>query len=491
MWRKAEQLIAFLRTKEGSLAQRVARSTAFVGVAAVFVNSLALVKSVVLARLLTPEAFGIAGLCTMVIRAAQIFTETGIGPALIQRRGDIDPYLPTAYTLSLLRGVALMLIVMAIAPFASHFFESDLLLGCLLVMSIGLVGTNSTNIEWVRHHRDLNFWRIAALNKTRALVDFVVAVTLALWLRSVWALVWGFVVSAFATGALSFLILGGKPRLGFNKAYAREMLGYGRYITGLAIVLYFMTEIDNAVVAKLLGTEQLGYYALAFTLANYVATHVGRVIASVMFPAFSELQADRARLIATYQMTLSAVVRLAAPISICLAVLGPDLVPIIYGEKWTPMVVPLQILALYGFVRAVAGVGGYVFNALGQPRVTFYLALCTVIVIAIIIVPMTLKFGTAGAALAMTIPAALQVPVAISLIARRLGIPLREAFGTIATGVLTSIPALLVFLLAHYLDWTEAPLQLVLVLATAAATWGLCNLRFLRERLAAVRTKAS
>jgi O-antigen/teichoic acid export membrane protein len=428
----------FLNAEDGSLRQKAIRSTIWVGLSTAGMTSLSLVKSVILARLLTPDHFGLMAACMVVIRAVEVFTETGLGPALIQRKAGVEDAVPTAFSMAAARGVVLAAIVFAIAPFVSGFYEEPRLTSLLEVLSAALLIGGLSNLNTIALQKDLNFRRLFRLQQAVAVTDLVVTVALAVWLRNVWALVLGQVIKALVALLLSYTLVPGRPRFGWDGRIARELLAYGRFITGVTVVVYVTTEIDNVVIGKILGMQALGIYVVAYMLANLPATHLSKVISGVMFPAYSKLQDDRSLLLHAYLETTRVVSTVAMPMAVGLAVLADELVTLVYGQEWRQAATVLPLLCVFGALRAVSSTNGYVFNAIGKPQIPFYVNLVKLGMIAALIVPMTRQFNLVGAAAAVTLPSIAMFAVSYIVFAKTLQVRVLRMVAAIVPSVLAS-----------------------------------------------------
>ena len=192
---------------EGSLATRVVRSSLWVGVSNAGLNVLQTVRTIVLAWLLTPEMFGLMGIASIVMRALNLFTETGIAPALIQRQEQVDEAKHTAFTLRLARGFVLAVLTCAIAPFAASYYEEPRLRDILFALSTAFAIGGFTNVDTVLLQKRLDFRALTMLEIIVAVSNTVVVIWLALVLGSVWALVLSGIVSALVRSIFSFVVV--------------------------------------------------------------------------------------------------------------------------------------------------------------------------------------------------------------------------------------------------------------------------------------------
>lgn len=462
---------------DGRLSTRVVRSGIWVGLSNAGQSLLQIVRSIILARLLSPEVFGLMGICLIVIRGLDLFTETGIGPALIHRQERVDEAKNTAFTLQIIRGVLLAGLALLLGPLAAHIYDEPQLTSLIYVLAIVFAINGLANLNTVLLQKQLDFRRLTFLELLVAVSSTIAVAALAFWLRSVWALVLGHVMMSIMRVVLSYVLIREHPVPRFDKQLAREIFQYGRYITGLTIVLFVTTEVDNMVIGKVLGFEWLGYYTMAFTLANIPATHISKIASNVLFPAYSSIQRDSAKMRLAYLTVLRVVGGIAIPAAAGLAALAPDVVTVVYGPKWAPAVPALRILALFGAARAVGMLGGYLYNALGKPKISFYLTAGKLLVILACIYPMTARFGVTGAALAVAIPQVLGDALGLVIVQRQIALRLSQILRILGRIVLaSSIMVAVVLIIRAWLPPFHAG-SLILLIVVGAVTYGVVSAR--------------
>jgi len=383
------------------LRERVLRSGAWQALGAVGARSAILARTVVVARLLTPQTFGLMGIAQFILEGFDACTQLGYSSALVYRRERLARAYDTAWVMAIMRGLFLAGLVVLAAPYVAAFFQQPALTAMLQVIALGLAVQGFSNVYLAEYQRDLDFKRLALLRQAASLLDFVVVVALAWWLRSAWALVIGSVASYAAKCGLSFALQRRWPRPRFRPEVARELSNYGKFVTGASAVTFLSTQLDNAIVGKLLGMQALGFYVLAYSLANVPYNYVTHVVSKVMFPSYSAIQGEPERLRAVFLKVLEATAALTIPAAVLLAVLGPHIVRVVYGEKWMPMAGALQILCLQGLLRSLAAAAAPLFLATGRPQYDFYLNLLRLAVMLITIVPLTLSWGIEGAAVSV------------------------------------------------------------------------------------------
>jgi O-antigen/teichoic acid export membrane protein len=402
MRRSLRRYIDFALATDGGLKARVVRSAAWVGASEIIVAIVNFARSVVLARLLTPEAFGLIGLAGIALRVLDTLTRPGIAPALIARQGEFSEARDTAFSILAGRGLVLAVAMAAAAPLVARFYESSELQPILQVLALTFLIGGISNVDLILRQRELDFQRLTIFNQAVLLTGTAVTIALAFWLRNVWALVIGQLASSIISTSLSYLYLGGRPRLAWNGRVASELLSYGKYVTGSTVVAFIASELDNVVIGKMLGPEALGYYVLAFTLVHMATSNIAKVASSVLMPAYSKLQKDIPAVRNAYLQALAAVAFAVLPATAGLIIVAEPFTLAAYGEKWLPSVFPIQILAVFGMLRAFTAMSGYLFEGLGKPSITFRLSILRLLVIAPLIVPMVSTHGLSGAAVAVS-----------------------------------------------------------------------------------------
>ncbi len=479
--KKLNTFFKFILSNDGSIKKRAIRAAIWVSVAGVIVSSLTFFRSIILARLLSPDVFGLMAICMIIIKGVNTFTKSGIIDALIHRQNSFEEDKGTAFTILVVRGFLLYFIVALAAPFIADFYNEEMLVAMLQVIAIGLIFTGFININTVNKQKELDYRKIAYQEKTVAVIGTIIIVVLAYYLRDVWALIYGFVLTTLLSLIFSYVYIKGKISFSFDKDIAKQLFTFGKFITGTTIVLYIATELDNAVIGKVLNTEQLGYYVLAFTLTNLVVNEIARYAAKIMFPAYSKLQDDLPAIKNAYLRVVNMITLLAVPAAVGIFVLSQQIVLVVYGEKWLPAIAPLQLLTVFTIFRAMASSTGYVFYGLGKPKIEFRIALVRLIVMSAIIYYLVIHYGLFGAAITVLIGMFLHWVLGLFFLNSLIKLKFREYLKSIAQPTLTSlIMGLAIYFLSTVVNGNTIG-GLLLLIGSGCAIYGLLNINLLKN----------
>jgi len=401
---KIKKIFNNLITPGETLSQKVVKGGFWVFFLRIVNRGFSLVRLIILARLLSPSDFGLMGIALLTMSTLETFSQTGFQTALIQKKEDIKSYLNSAWTVLILRGFILFVILYFIAPYAAIFFDAPEAKPIIQVIGFAILLRAFTNIGVIYFQKELEFNREFIYQFSGTIADFIVAISAVLILKNVWALVLGLLAGNIIRCLVSYLIHPCRPRFNFNLEKIKELFGFGKWIMGSSILIFLLTQGDDIFVGKLLGTIALGFYQLAYRISNMPATEITHVISQVTFPTYSKLQDNIPKLREAYLKVLQFTAFLSFPIAGLIFILAPDFTRIFLGEKWMSMVPAMQALCIFGVTRAVNATIGSIFQGIGKPNIITFGAGLQLIILVIIIYPLTNKWGILGTSLAVVIP---------------------------------------------------------------------------------------
>jgi O-antigen/teichoic acid export membrane protein len=362
----------------------------------------------ILVRLVEPSAFGLFALAMTVIAIANQLQGAGLSSAVIYHRDDLEERAATAVVLVIASSIVLYAVTLAAAPLIADFFGAESLTNVLRALAGALVLTAIARIPAALLEREVQFDRRARVELAAAVVQLGVAVGTAAIGWGVWALVVGQLAAASVLAVGNWILVPWRPNLRrASRAHVRTLVGYGRFVTGGNLLNIAGNTVDNVAVGRFLGTAAVGFYAITFRLADFPNSVIGYIVGRVMFPVYAMLQGNLTEFRRAYVQNLQRVALLAFPVSVTLAVAAEPLVIALLGEKWRPVIEPLQILAVYGLVKSMTAPAGEVFKGIGRPSVNFALGIANLAILVPALILLVPRYDLKGAAFAMLAATAL------------------------------------------------------------------------------------
>lgn len=462
-------------TPGGDLTEQSVKSGIWATVTNVLDRFLQLLMVAILARMLSPADFGLLGIALLTLTAFKRFSNIGFDEALIQKAsGNVDGYLNTYWSIEILRGALLAGLLVLVAPLVAAFFSEPRATPILRVIALTPVLLGLRNPGIVYFKKNLEFHKQFVYTMSGSVANFAVALAVALATQSVWALVLGYISADAARLVTSYVIHEYRPRPGLNLDAARDLFGFGKWITGSGMVYFVMNQGDDAVIGWVLSAASLGLYQVAYQFAKAPATEISQIISSVAFPAYSKLQDDIPALRSAFFRTLQVTMVIAFPASVGIGVVAPTFVEAVLGSEWTPMVPAMQLIAVYGLFIALGSAYSPVWKAIGRPDYMTKVGVFRLVLTAAVIIPATRQFGITGTAAAVLGVYVFPVmPIDVYLVIKSV----ETSLGRLLLEV--SYPAVASLLMGGVVLWLQATLtlewallELAILIATGAAVYG-------------------
>lgn len=463
------------------LYQRTVRSGAWALALRITERVFGIIRLIILARILAPNDFGLLGIALLAMMTLETFSRTGFQQALIQKKGNIRNYLNAAWTVSALRGLILFAVLFLVAPYVAIFFDAPVATPLIRVVGVAAFLQGLTNIGVIYFRKELEFNKQFIYRASGTLADFVVAVSAALILRSVWALVFGLLAGAIVRLIVSYFIHPYRPRLSSHLGKTKELFGFGRWILGTSIITFLFNQGDDGFLGKVLGVTALGFYQIAYRIGQVPATEFAKVISRVTFPAYSKVQDELSKLREGFLKTLNITVIFMIPLAGGIFMLSPEFTAIFLGGKWMPMIPALRILVIAGMIRALFTTGGALFQGKGAPNIDFKMNLVRLLAMAITIYPLTSFLDMRGVALAVALGNVACIPIWFTETVKILKASFKDYFRIILPPFLGTLSMCLLLLLLKWALRVNLPnfiLMVILAVGVYSAFMYLLDKRF-------------
>lgn len=396
-------------------------------IADMFIQVLRFGGSIVLARILFPEDFGVMGVAAIFINFAKRLANFGFSASLIQRkevdRGHIDSMF--WFNFLLFGTVALGLTISA--PSLKTFFNSPGLQEVLGVIALSFFIESLTGVPDALLKRSLKFRVLALSRLIRNGLNVGVAIVLAVLGFGVWSLVLGILAGNVARLVVLMIAARWFPGFRFSFSKLKSLTKFGFGVTLANYMNYFIKNVDYFLIGKFLGVAPLGYYERAFNLMNMTRRRVARNMNAVLFATYSRVQDQDTKIISGVNKVLQTVGVVSYPLHGLLFFIAPALIYNLYGAKWMPSILPLQIMCLSGVMESLIIIFTPVIMAKENVykwtlMQLFYLGFLVATIL------MSLPYGINGVAVAIVISSSFYLFLTVRLVSRTISFGFRSFF---------------------------------------------------------------
>jgi lipopolysaccharide exporter len=371
-----------------------------------------LARIAILGRLLSPKDFGLFGFAFTAVSTAETLSQTGFQAALVQKNVAIEGFLDAAWLVQVIRGIILSFLLMTLAPCISIIFFNEAEVTSLLrTLAFSPALRGFTNIGIVYFQRDLELHKQAVLQLSGVITNFVIAVLIALLSSSVWALVFGLLGSQLVQVFLSYILHSYRPHLKLNVQKITELYHFGRWIFCTSILYTLGTMGINTYIGKTLGTTAFGYYQMAYRIAVFPAQEISFVINQVSFPVYAKLKNQWSKIQFLYIKLFRNSAIIAFLLSGTVVFAADDIVYVLLGSEWLPIVKPIQILAIWGLGIIITSPATSLFRAVDRPYLLAFLMIVWLVVLMFFMYILGIDYGLTGVFVSLSVSA-----IVISLI---------------------------------------------------------------------------
>lgn len=440
---------------------KLAKGVFWLASAKVIVNTLALCSTLILARLLTPEDFGLFSLALTILTIISALTELSMANALIHHKNPTDVHFNTAWTLNLTRASIVGLLFCVAAPITAWIYHEPKLTSIMLFLAASIVMTGLNNPKMVLMTRDLIFWQEFALTVSQKLVGFIVGVSIALIYKSYWALVGGMVASQFVGIIVSYIVIPFKPKFSFS--HAKELWSFSIWLTLGQIVNTLNWKLDHLLIGSYLGMKPLGFYTVGDNLAAMPTRETIGPLETTLFPGFKQIVHDNERLKIAYKSAQSLITAIVLPIGVGVALIAHPLVLLAMGAKWLPVVQVIQVLSCVFALQTLSSPVHPLAMAKGETKLLFKRDLFSFVIRVPIIIAGMLIGGLLGIIYARAITGVIAIFINMHLVRRLIGTAIFAQIGANARSLASIVcMAIGVLCLEYSIGRDGLPLQLAL-----------------------------
>ncbi len=380
----------------GELAGKTARGIGWMMLLKLVMQSLGLISTLILVRLLSPQDFGLVAMAMVFIAIMDIFSSFSFDVVLIQKQTAERKHYDTAWSFTLIFHLISALILLAIAYPASLYYEEPRVTNLIVILAVGLVITGFENIGVVDFRKNMEFDKEFRFRLIKKVAAFSVTIPLAFYWQNYWALIVGMLTAKITGLVLSYVMSSYRPR--FDLSARSELMHFSKWLFFSNIFYAFRMRGADLIIGKVSGARALGLFSISYELSNLPSTELVAPINRVVFSAYSKLAGDLEAMRRGYLSVIGLIALVIIPAGVGIAACARLLVPILLGDKWVDATQLISILSFYGVLAALQTNVASVYIALGKPKILTWLHLLHLVVLLAVAVPAILSYGVLGAA---------------------------------------------------------------------------------------------
>lgn len=442
------------------------------------------IVSAILARLLTPNDFGVVGMVLVYTGFVDLLAEFGISATVVQKRYLDRRGLSTVFWLAALIGVTLTGISLLLAPLIEAFFDFEGLSVIVQVMSVNLLLVSLATVPQGLLQQKLAFKKLAIVEVISTILSGLTGIILAFQGWGIWALV----IQGISIKAINlvgyFVFTRWLPLLKIQVETIWDIVSFSSNLLGFRMINYWSRNADNLLIGRTLGSVQLGYYNQAYTLMMYPIRMLSFVINPSIQPVFATAQDEPEKIAPTYLLLLEMITLITFPLGIFLHLFAGPVIRVLWGVRWEASIPVFEVLAFLTMVQPLLATSSSVFIARNKARLLFGLGTGTSIII-IAGIAIGAQFGILGVATGYTIAYfSLVTPLTLYFLAKAINVRIKQMVKIFIKPAIITVsmtPALLIFRSLN-LSWTSlgivAASAFIFLVIWAGAGFGLYRHQF-------------
>jgi len=371
-----------------SLSARIIKSSAFLFLTKFITKGIGLVSTLILARLLTPEDYGIVAIATVIIYLFDEISNTGTREYIIQKPSLDNEIINTAWTLNLITKTLFWVCFLLLIPIITNFYDKPELNKVLFIISLILPLGALKNVGIVLFEKELNYKPLFYLGLCQKLIAFVFTISIAFWLESYWAMIIGTIISFTALVIGSYIIHDFRPKLSLTNF--KDQWEFSKWMLPRGFLGFSKAEFDVFLVSKMFDISSLGGFNLMKSLTSMVGRDVVMPATEPLLSSFSKVKHDADQLNFQFSICLFLILVFSLPITSFIWMFDKEIVLILLGEKWVDYSSVLGLLSILIVAFSLGAVIQHLLTSLGKTKVQFYYELIGLTFTVIIL--LTLNF---------------------------------------------------------------------------------------------------
>lgn len=324
---------------------------------------------VILARILTPDDFGVVATAMIAISFAQIFWDAGLSKALIQSEEILEDAAQVVFWTNILLAILIYIALFIAAPAIALFFNSPASSSVLRVMGFQIIIASFSSVQQALFIRDLDFRGLFWIKLLSAFIPGLCSIPMALFGYGVWALVAGLLAGQILNCWLLWHRSTWQPKFTYNRKSAKKLFTFGFWVVGESLAVWFVLWGDNLIVGKFLGVHDLGIYRTGCMIVTIIFGFALGSFLPVLYPTLSRFQDNIPAMIKIFHNANRLVMALVLPMGVGIFLIGHEIAFVLFGHKWQGIEFVLSIIGLTSGISWIVGINTELYRSIGRPDV--------------------------------------------------------------------------------------------------------------------------
>lgn len=324
------------------------------------------IVSIVLARILAPEEYGTIALVTVFTTILQVFVDSGLGTALIQKKNADDLDFSSVFYFNLFMCLVLYLAMFLAAPYIARFYDDISLIPIIRVISLTIVVSGVKGIQQAYVSRNMLFKRFFFSTIGGTLFSAILGIVMAYVHCGVWALVAQQLSNAVIDTLILWITVRWRPQLIFSWQRLTKLLSFGSKLLASSLLDTIYSNLRNLIIGKIYSSSDLAFYNQGDKFPKVIVTNINASIDSVLLPSMSNVQDDHEKVKSMTRRAIKTSTYIMAPLMMGLAFCATPIVQLVLTDKWLPCVPFLQVFCITYMFWPVHTANLNAINAMGR-----------------------------------------------------------------------------------------------------------------------------
>lgn len=404
----------------------------------IFAQGTSMLVTIVLARMLMPEAYGIVAMVMVFINIANVFVTGGFSSALIQKKDATETDFSTLFYCSLAIACIIYGVLFCCAPVIARFYNTPELTLVLRVFSIRIIFTSYNSIQHAYVARHMIFKKFFFSTSIGTLISGVVGIGLALNGAGVWALVAQYLTNTIVDTMVLAFTIRWRPHLVFSFDSAKNLMRFGWKLLAANLIGTLYGNLRSLLIGKFYTSADLAYYNKGKNFPDLIINNVVTSISSVLFPAMSNAGGDAAVVKTMARRSLKTISYVVFPMMLGMALVARPFIIVLLTEKWEESVIYMQLICLYSAFHTITDANLQAINAMGRSDIVLKLEFIKKPV-GLLMILVALPFGVTAVAASLPVNALFTMLVNMQPNRKLLNYTNREQFLDLLPSVILSI----------------------------------------------------